>query len=243
MPDQALGHPQQVQQLFDAKAGGWSAKYEPNGRLAGRLTQLVKETSRQARPGDQVLDLGCGTGELARQLASLGLRVTGCDISVNMLARAATFGAAGPVRWIQLDPCWQALPFTSASFGVITAASLLEYVSAPDTVLRECARVLRPGGVLICTVPDPRHPVRWLECGAVILATLPPVRALGKRWPRLGRYLTYLRISRQRRPAGWWHAAATAAGLQPLTGPVRPARRAPLRLYIFRRPAHPGEVA
>jgi hypothetical protein len=92
-------------------------------------------------------------------------------------------------------------------------------------------------------VPDPRHPVRWLECGAVILATLPPVRALGKRWPRLGRYLTYLRISRQRRPAGWWHAAATAAGLQPLTGPVRPARRAPLRLYIFRRPAHPGEVA
>jgi SAM-dependent methyltransferase len=241
--DQALGHPQRVQQLFDAKAGDWAAKYAPHGRLAGRLIQLADETSRQARPGDRVLDLGCGTGELARQLASTGLRVTGCDISVNMLARAAASGTAGSAWWIQLDPCWQTLPFTPASFGVITAASVLEYVSAPGIVLRECARVLRPGGILVCTVPDPGHPVRWLEWGAGTLAALPPVKGLGKCWPRLGRYLAYLRISRQRRPAAWWHAAATAAGLQPQTGAGRPVRRAPLRLYIFRRPAEPGEAA
>jgi 2-polyprenyl-3-methyl-5-hydroxy-6-metoxy-1,4-benzoquinol methylase len=242
MTDQALDHPRRVQQLFDAKAGDWSAKYAPNGRLAGRLTQLVNETRRQTRPGDQVLDLGCGTGELARELASRNLRVTACDISANMLAWAAASGPAGSVRWIQLDRCWQALPFTPASFEVITAASVLEYVSAPGTVLSECARVLRPGGVLVCTVPDLRHPVRWLEWGAGLLATLPPVHGLGNHWPRFGRYLTYLRISRQRRTTAWWQATAVAAGLQPLTGPVQRTRPAPLRLYVFRRPAQPGEI-
>ena len=75
--------------LFDAKAVTWSAKYAPDGPLAGRLASLSAAVSRYARAGDRVLDLGCGTGELARTLAAAGLRVTGCDISRQMLLRAA----------------------------------------------------------------------------------------------------------------------------------------------------------
>ena len=110
-----------------------------------------------------MLDLGCGTGELARHLAAAGLRVTGCDISAEMLARLPRPIPTGAVEWVPLDPGWQTLPFESASFDAVVAASVLEYVDEPAAVLRECARVLRPGGVVLCTVPDLTHPVRWLE--------------------------------------------------------------------------------
>ena len=87
--EQALDHTQQVQLLFDAKARSWAAKYAPDGRLAGRLTRLADAIGYHVATGGRVLDLGCGTGELARHLAGAGLRVTGCDISANMLGQAA----------------------------------------------------------------------------------------------------------------------------------------------------------
>jgi len=241
MAEQTLGHPERVRQLFDAKAGSWAAKYAPRGRLAGRLTRLADEARRHLSAGECVLDLGCGTGDLARHLATLGLHVTGCDISRNMLEQAAAADQDGAASWLQLDPRWTVLPFGPASFDAVIAASVLEYVDSPRAVLRECARVLRPGGVLVCTVPDLRHPIRWLEWTAAGATRVPPARAAGRRWPRLGRYLTYLRISRHRRPAHWWQAAATGAGLWPRPGQA--ARLAPLRMLTFRRPGTPGEAS
>ena len=240
MAEQALDHMQQVQLLFDAKAGNWAAKYTPDGRLAGRLTQLADALGYHVPKGGRVLDLGCGTGELARHLAGAGLRVIGCDISANMLGQAAAAGPAAAAGWIRLDPDWRTLPFATASFDAVLAASVLEYVASPAAVLRECARVLRPGGVMLCTVPDPRHPVRWLEWLVGAAAQVPQVRTAAGEWPRLDRYLAYLRISRQRRSEAWWRAVAVRAGLLTVPCPAKTVERSPLCLFTFQRLDGPG---
>jgi SAM-dependent methyltransferase len=224
----------QVRDLFDAKAAAWPSKYAQGGRLAGRLTRLADVVSCHTPTGGRVLDLGCGTGDLARYLSAAGFQVTGCDVSASMLTTAATIGPANAVNWVQLSADWQVLPFSDGAFDAVVASSVLEYVGSPAVVLAECARVVRPGAVVLATVPDLAHPVRWLEGLAHLVTGLPRVRTAAGGWPRLNDYLTYLRISRQRHPATWWSLAAARAGLVVIQ--QDPAGHAPLRLLTFKRP-------
>lgn len=230
------GHQDQVRALFDSKAAGWPGKYAPAGRLAGRLARLDAAVRAQVGTGGDVLDLGCGSGDLARHLAAGGYRVTGCDIAPRMLHEAAAADGGHAVRWIRLDAGWHTLPFEPASLDAVVASSVLEYVHEPVAVLRECARVLRPGGTVLCTVPDMTHPVRWLEWPLAWTARTALAAVAEGAWPRLRPYAAYLRVSRQRGRARWWRTTAQRAGLQPARARGGRAPRAPLRLLTFTRP-------
>jgi SAM-dependent methyltransferase len=225
-----------VRDLFDVKAAAWPLKYAPDGRLAGRLTLLAKAVSHYVPVGGSVLDFGCGTGDLAASLAAAGLRVTGCDISPEMLHWAASADSAREINWVQLDPAWGRLPFEPGTFDAVVASSVLEYVDDPVAVLRECRRMLRPGGLLLCTVPNARHPVRWLEWLVGRAAREPVVRAASRRPSRLAGYLSYLQVSQQRHSLRWWQAAAARAGLPDGHDFSDSSKRVPLRLLTFRQP-------
>ena len=93
--------------------------------------------------GKDVIDLGAGTGHYARLALALGARsAIAVDATAEMLARAPRPSAVGDVS---------ALPLRGESADVAIAALLLSFVSSLEAALREAARVLRPGGVLVAS--------------------------------------------------------------------------------------------
>jgi 2-polyprenyl-6-hydroxyphenyl methylase / 3-demethylubiquinone-9 3-methyltransferase len=102
--------------------------------------------ARELGPGPaRVLDLGCGAGFLANDLAARGLAVTGLDDTTENLAIAAAYDRTGTVAYVRGDA--RALPFADGSFDVVCAMDLLEHVEEPAHVVAEAARVLAPGGL------------------------------------------------------------------------------------------------
>ena len=109
--------------------------------------------------GRDVLEVGCGAGQCARWLALRGARVVGLDLSAAQLAHSRRLDAeAGTsVRVLQADAT--RLPFADSSFDVACSAyGAVPFVSDSAAVMREVARVLRPGGRWVFSVS---HPLRW----------------------------------------------------------------------------------
>ena len=98
--------------------------------------------------GKRVLDLGCRSGALTRHLLD-GNEVVGVDVDPAALAKAAALGIE-PVQANVEEP----LPFDDESFDAVVAGELLEHLQFPDALVAEVRRVLRPGGVLVGSVPN-----------------------------------------------------------------------------------------
>jgi 2-polyprenyl-6-hydroxyphenyl methylase / 3-demethylubiquinone-9 3-methyltransferase len=92
----------------------------------------------------RVLDVGCGAGFLANELAKQGHEVTGLDASPRSLAAAARHDETGSVRYVNGDAL--DLPFGDQSFDVVCAMDFLEHVDEPRRVIGQASRVLAPGG-------------------------------------------------------------------------------------------------
>jgi ubiquinone/menaquinone biosynthesis C-methylase UbiE len=106
------------------------------------------------RPGDALLDVGCGDGQLARQFVAAGFAVVGVEPSERL---RNDFTAAGrdldSSVYHVVDGYAENLPFEDASWRAILMTEVLEHVADPNTVLRELHRVLAPGGRLCVSVP------------------------------------------------------------------------------------------
>jgi SAM-dependent methyltransferase len=102
------------------------------------------------RTGDRVLEVGCGTGVVARDLAALvGRRgvVTAVDTSATLLARARALSRRVPGGRIQFRHAdGRRLPFADGRFDAVLAITVILHVEDPLRVVKEMARVARPGG-------------------------------------------------------------------------------------------------
>jgi len=96
--------------------------------------------------GASVLDLCCGTGDLAFAFAESGAEVCAADFTLPMLsvAQRRKPSSAQSIPWIQADA--QALPFTARQFSAVSIAFGIRNVEDPQKALKECHRVLLPGG-------------------------------------------------------------------------------------------------
>ena len=145
---------QRVRGVFDSVAGNYDLM---NDLMSGGLHRLWKRyTIDQAavRPGQQVLDLAGGTGDLARRFASIVGKdghVTLADINHSMLTegrrRLIDAGVAGNLSIAQVNA--EDLPFASSTFDCITIAFGLRNVTDKEAALKSMYRVLKPGGKLL----------------------------------------------------------------------------------------------
>jgi len=141
-----------------------------------------------ARPSDRVLDVATGTGMVARALRErYGCRVVGLDQSADMLAMART--RAGVYEALVQGRA-ERLPFADAEFDHLTFTYLLRYVDDPAAVMRELARVVKPGGRVAMVefgLPGgPWRPLWWLytRIGLPVAG-----RLVSAKWSAVGAFL------------------------------------------------------
>jgi SAM-dependent methyltransferase len=98
--------------------------------------------------GRRVLDLGCRSGALTRHFLE-GNEVVGLDVDRAALVKAAELGIETVLADVE-----EPLPFPNESFDAVVAGELFEHLRFPDAVVADVKRVLRPGGVLVGSVPN-----------------------------------------------------------------------------------------
>lgn len=146
------GKRQYVRTLFDTIADRYDLitvllSYGQDSRWKRRLVNLAAPG-----PGARTLDLATGTGDIAWAMASRGARVVGLDITARMVDRARAKGRSrsegnGPPAFIVGDML--ALPFSDASFEIVTIGYGLRNVANLDEAICEIRRVLKPGGRML----------------------------------------------------------------------------------------------
>lgn len=110
--------------------------------------------------GRRVLELGCGAAAAARWLQGQGAQVVAMDLSAGMLRHAQIAAHTSGVRVPLVQADAAALPFADEAFDVVcTAFGAVPFVEDSALVMREVARVLRPGGRWVFSVT---HPMRWI---------------------------------------------------------------------------------
>jgi SAM-dependent methyltransferase len=132
--------------------------------------------------GERVLDLGCGIGQVSRDLAAQGADAVGIDLSRPMLAKAREL-AQGDVDFVEGDA--QVHPFPAGSFDVVVSRFGCMFFADRVAAFTNVARATRPGGRLALLVWQPVDRQEWLRevRGALALGRELPAPPLGAPGP------------------------------------------------------------
>jgi len=104
----------------------------------------------EARPGERVLDLGCGAGRFVAALRDAGAHPVGVELAAAALERARANVPGADLRAVEPDG---SLPLEHASVDLVWCSEVLEHIADTEHALLEVRRVLRSGGRVLITVP------------------------------------------------------------------------------------------
>lgn len=151
-----------------AQKAGW-AHFAPLQAVTTVAAASLVNYARIAR-ASRVLDVACGTGVVAVTAARLGARVTGIDLTPELLeaARKNSQVAGVQVDWHEGDV--EQLPFDSVTYDVVVSQFGHMFAPRPDVAVREMLRVLKPGGT-------------------IAFSTWPPELFVGRMFALVSRYL------------------------------------------------------
>jgi SAM-dependent methyltransferase len=157
-----------IAQFKEVQKQGW-AHFAPLEAVTTReAARLVKHAG--VRTGHRVLDVACGTGVVAITAARLGARVTGLDLTPELLKRARENAGIADVTvdWHEGDA--EQLPFGNADFDVVLSQFGHMFAPRPEVAVAEMLRVLKSGGT-------------------IAFSTWPPELAIGRLFALGGRYM------------------------------------------------------
>ena len=129
----------------------------------------VEGAARLLPGGERLLDLGCGAGVLGQVIGDRYREIHGLELAPRAVAAAVSRGVRAR-RW---DLNESPLPFPDGFFDAVTSLSVLQYVFDPPALVREAARVVRPGGFVCLGCPNMR--AAWRLARLAIIGRFPRV--------------------------------------------------------------------
>lgn len=136
-----------------------------------RLNFIADIIQTYCQPGAKVLDIGCGNGNIARGLGSLGYQVTGIDFSDNAVRYAKS---KNKLPNVEFKVCSAEEVTDGDQFDAVICSEVLEHLHNPNGLMSTIAKILRPGAIFIATVPN--------GVGPRELLVTRPVQKLTKSW-------------------------------------------------------------
>jgi 2-polyprenyl-6-hydroxyphenyl methylase/3-demethylubiquinone-9 3-methyltransferase len=141
-------------EVYDRLGAGWWDEDNPLNMLhgsctPGRMGFFREVLDRRGVVDGRALDVGCGAGFIAEELADAGFTVTGIDPSQVAVGAARAHARQRGLGIEYLVGAGEELPFPDAAFDLVTCCDVLEHVRDLDRVIAETARVLRPGGLYL----------------------------------------------------------------------------------------------
>jgi 2-polyprenyl-6-hydroxyphenyl methylase/3-demethylubiquinone-9 3-methyltransferase len=143
-------------EIYDRLGDTWWDEDNPLNALRGSFTpgrlgyfrEVLERTGRDPA-GLRALDVGCGGGFQAEEFAKLGCQVVGVDPSRVSVATAQRHATSSGLKIEYVVASGECLPLESAFFDLAYCCDVLEHVADVDLVIRESARVLKPGGLYL----------------------------------------------------------------------------------------------
>jgi 2-polyprenyl-3-methyl-5-hydroxy-6-metoxy-1,4-benzoquinol methylase len=166
-PNEAIS-PEALAKFKEMQKQGW-AHFAPLAQMTTPPAACLVRHAR-VRSGQRVLDVACGTGVVAVTAARLGARVTGLDLTPELLevARENSSLAGVEIEWRQGDA--EELPFENATYDAVLSQFGHMFAPRPAVAVSEMLRVLKPGGTLA-------------------FSTWPPELLIGRALAIVGRYM------------------------------------------------------